>query len=45
MRPRVALGGVAFEQVDLEREPGRVDQQPDLHLGVDPVFLAHADLA
>jgi hypothetical protein len=39
------LGGVALEQVDLQREPGRVDQQPHLHLGVNPVFLAHADLA
>ena len=34
-----------FEQVDLERKPGRVDQQPDLDLRVDPVFLAHPDLA
>ena len=39
------LGGVALEQVHLEREPGRVDQEPDLDLRVDAVLLAHPDLA
>jgi hypothetical protein len=29
------LGGVAFEQVDLQREPGGIDEQPDLDLRVD----------
>ncbi len=27
------LGGVALEQVNLEREPGRVNEQPELGLG------------
>jgi hypothetical protein len=27
--------------VHLQREPGRVDQQPDLDLRIDPAFLAH----
>src|SRR5665648_77796 len=37
----VALGLVPLEQVDLQREPARVDQQPDLDLRVHPVLLAH----
>ena len=28
----------------LQREPGRVDEQPDLDLRVDPAFLAHPHL-
>jgi len=39
------LGLVALEQVHLEREPSRIDQQPDLDLRVDPVLLAHPHLA
>ena len=39
------LGPVPFEQVHLEREAARVDQEPDLDLRVDPVFLAHPDPA
>ena len=31
--------------VHLQREPARVDQQPDLDLRVDPALLAHPDLA
>ena len=39
------LGLVPLEAVHLQREPGRVDQQPDLDLRIDPAFLAHPDLA
>jgi hypothetical protein len=39
------LGGVAFEAVHLQREPGRVDEQPDLDLRIHPAFLAHPDPA
>ena len=39
------LGGVPLKQMDLKREPGRVDQQPHLDLGIDPVFLTDPDLA
>lgn len=42
---RRGLGLVALEQVGFEREAGRVDEQTDLDLRVDPMFLAHADLA
>ena len=42
---RLGLGLVALEQVDLEREPGRVDQQTNLNLRVSPAFLTHPDLA
>src|SRR5262249_52684415 len=35
----------ALEQVHLEREPGRVHQEPGLDLRIDPVLLAHPDLA
>jgi hypothetical protein len=34
------LGGVALEAGHLEREPGRVDEQPELDLRVDSAFLA-----
>jgi hypothetical protein len=39
------LGGIALEAVHFEREPGPVDEQPDLDLWVDPALLAHPDLA
>ena len=35
------LGLVALEHVDLQGEPGRIDQEPDLDLRVDAVLLAH----
>ena len=35
------LGLVALEQVDLQRKARRIDQQPDLDLGVHAVLLAH----
>ena len=34
----------SFEQVHLEGEPARIDQQPDGDLRVDPTFLTHPDL-
>jgi hypothetical protein len=37
------LGLVALEQVHLEGEPARVDQQPDLDLRVHAILLAHPD--
>jgi hypothetical protein len=42
---RLRLGSVALEAVHLQREPGGVDEQPDLDLWIDPAVLAHADLA
>ena len=44
MRPRVALGLVALEHRDLQREPVGADQQTDGDLRVDAVFLGPADL-
>jgi hypothetical protein len=42
---RGGLGLVALEQVHFQRESTGVCEQPDLHLRVDAVFLAHPDLA
>ena len=39
----LGLGLVALEQVDLQGEARRVDEQPDLDLGVHAVLLAHPD--
>ena len=36
---------VPLEAVHLQREPARVDQQPDLDLRIHSAFLAHPDLA
>src|ERR1022692_3862151 len=41
----VVSAALPLEQVDLEREPARVHQEPDLDLRIDPVLLAHPDLA
>jgi hypothetical protein len=41
----VALGLVSLEDVHLQGEPARIDQEPDLDLRVDAVLLAHPDPA
>jgi len=42
MRVRVSAK-FGLEAAHLEREPGRIDQEPDLDLRVHPAFLAHPD--
>ncbi len=39
------LGGAALEAAHLQREPRRVEEQPDLDLRVDAALLARPDLA
>ncbi len=41
----VGFGLVSLERVDLQREPGPVDQQPDNDLRIDPAFFRVADFA